>query len=75
MLTGRSRNALGLNDSIDCYRTFDGARYVAWLSNPSADRIEGYRKEGIRCRRLNRELFVHYLDVGAAADFDAKQPA
>lgn len=65
------RNRYGCNDAADCYRTIKGARYVAWMSVPSMDRIAAYRQAGIRCRRFGDELFVHEADVSAAADVDA----
>lgn len=67
-----TRNAQGLKDSINCYRTVDGYRYDAWISCPSQDRIAAYRAAGIRCRKFGEELFVHQLDTDMAASIDRK---
>ena len=66
------RNEHGLKDSIDCYRTIDGVRYYAWLSNPSSSRVTAYRAVGVRCVRRGVELFVHNLDTDTAAEVDSK---
>ena len=62
-----------LEKSIDMYRTFDDAQFVAWLSHPSDDRIAAYRKAGIRCRRRGDELFVHCADRDDAAVLDRRE--
>lgn len=67
------RNRHGLNDAADCYRTFGGEKYPAWMSYPSADRVRAYRAAGVRCRRQGAELFVHWDDQDAAAEVDAQQ--
>lgn len=69
------RNRHGVNDAIDCYRTFNGEKYPAWMSFPSSDRILAYRTVGVRCRRLGDELFVHIDDRYLAAAVDAEQDA
>jgi hypothetical protein len=70
-----TRNRYGFKDSIDTYRTFNGQLYLAWLEFPSADRIDDYRRDGIRCRRLRTTLFVHEDDTDKAATIDeAKDP-
>ena len=67
-----TRNALGLKESVNCYRTFGGYRYDCWLSCPSEGRIAAYRAAGIRCKRIGEELYVHQLDTDMAATLDAK---
>lgn len=67
------RNRYGVNDAFDCYRTFNGEKYPAWMSFPSSDRVMAYRTAGVRCRRLGDELFVHWADRQLAAEIDAKQ--
>jgi len=69
------RNRYGCNDAFECYRTFNGEKYPAWMSFPSSDRIRAYRAAGIRCRRLGDELFVHFADRDRAAAIDAEQDA
>jgi len=72
-----TKNKYGCNDAIDCYRTFNGVKYPAWMSFPSSDRVKAYRKAGVRCRRLGEELFVHWADRQLAAEVDVtaeKQP-
>lgn len=64
------RNAHGVKDSADCWRTIGGYRYDAWMSCPSEDRIASYRKAGVRCRRFGEELFVHQLDTDMARAVD-----
>lgn len=66
------RNAHGVKESANCYRTIDGARYDCWISCPSAARVTAYRAAGIRCRRQGEELFVHQMDTDMAAAIDAK---
>lgn len=64
------RNKYGVNDAANCYRTFGCERYPAWMSFPSADRIAAYRSNGVRCRRVGEELFVHKDDQKLAAHVD-----
>lgn len=52
------KNLSGVKDSIDCYRTIAGKRYISWGSCVPGERIAAYRKVGIKCRRLGEELFV-----------------
>jgi hypothetical protein len=66
------RNGAGVNDAANCYRTINGARYIAWLSFPTSERIEAYRAAGVRCRRFGEELFVHLLDEDDAKTVDAQ---
>ena len=68
-----TRNRFGCNDAFDCYRTFNGEKYPAWMSFPSSDRVEAYRRAGVRCRRQGDELFVHFRDLKLAAEVDATQ--
>lgn len=70
-----TRNRYGVNDAIDCYRTFNGEKYPAWMSFPSSDRVKAYRAVGIRCRRQGEELFVHIDDRWLAEAVDAEQDA
>jgi len=69
-MAGR-RNPHGVNDAIDCYRTFGGERYPAWMSFPSAEHIAAYRAAGVRCRKIGEELFVHEDDINLAGRVDA----
>lgn len=66
------RNNYGVNNATDCYRTFNGSRFDAWISFPSNDLIAAYREKGVRCRRLGVELFVHVDDLDLAAAIDKK---
>lgn len=66
------RNRHGIKDASDCYRTFGGEHYVAWLSFPSDARIASYRKAGLKCRRLGVELFLRATDQDAAHEIDKK---
>lgn len=52
------RNKLGFKDSVNCYRTFNGARFIAWGSSSSAVRAKIYRENGVVCRRVSGELFI-----------------
>lgn len=63
-----ARNRFGVKDSIDCYRTIKGERYVAWLVNPTQDCVAAYRAAGIKCRRINGELFIRFVDQSRALD-------
>lgn len=64
------RNRYGVNDATDCYRTFCGERHLAWMSFPSAERIAAYRANGVRCKRIGEELFVHEDDLKLASHVD-----
>lgn len=69
------RNAHGVKDQIDCYRTIAGERYISWMSYPSDACITEYREAGIRCRRFGVELYVHEADTRYAKAVDASQGA
>lgn len=56
------RNRNGLKDSIYCYRTFGGERYIAWLACINADIVKRYRDAGIRCRKVGDTLYIHLMD-------------
>lgn len=64
------RNRYGINDAADCYRTFNGEHYLAWMSFPSVDLIRIYRSNGIKCRRIGVELFVRSIDQTKAREID-----
>lgn len=71
MVNGRRcSNSAPLVDQ--CYRTVNGAHYVAWLSCPSADRIAAYRAAGARVRRFGDELYVHHMDDDICERVDAE---
>lgn len=69
------RNRYGVNDANDCYRTIHGARFNAWVSCPTPERIAAYREAGARVRRFGEELFVHEADDDIAASVDARLDA
>jgi hypothetical protein len=56
------RNRNGLKNSIYCYRTFGGERYIAWLVCITPDIAKRYREAGIRCRTVGDTLFIHLMD-------------
>ena len=64
------RNSSGVNDAIDCIRTVNGVKYIAWMSFPTEARIKAYRAAGVRCRRFGEELFVHPMDEEDAQKVD-----
>lgn len=66
------RNANGVKNSSDLYRTFYGQHFIAWVICPNADLVKHYRYAGIRCRRVKDELFIHHLDKDKAQEFDIK---
>lgn len=68
--TRNTRNAHGVKESSDCYRTFSDGRYDCWMSCPSDERIAAYRAAGIRCKRRGEELFVHQMDTDMATKID-----
>ena len=65
-------NRNGVKASSDMWRTIAGVSYVAWLSYPSPDLIAAYRANGVRCRRLGQELFVHHMDRAFARSIDIR---
>jgi hypothetical protein len=69
------RRGDGVKLASDCYRTIKGQEFQAWMSFPSKDRVDNYRKSGVRCIVRGDELFVHIMDVDQARDFDRKFPA
>lgn len=65
------RNAHGVKESCDQYRTIKGAHHIAWSVNPSADRVVAYRAAGVRCALRGDDLYVHHMDTDDAARVDA----
>lgn len=70
MKTG-PRNRQGVKDASDCWRTIKGRRYLAYMSFPSAEKINAMRRAGIRVRKFGDELFVLEDDKERAAEFEA----
>lgn len=64
------RNALGLKDTMYCYRTFNGAEYVGWMAYVSKDRMAAYRAAGVRVRKVGSDVFVHHMDKDEALRVD-----
>ncbi len=64
------RNSNGVKASCDRYRTFKGESFIAWLIYVTPERVATYRAAGIRCRRVDGELFVHEDDKKLALDTD-----
>lgn len=62
-----SLNRHGVKDASECYRTFNGQRFEAFTSFPSLALIFKLRQNGVRCRRVGVELFVHILDLDQAS--------
>jgi hypothetical protein len=56
------RNTRGLKDSVYRYRTFSDGRYIGWLTNPTNLAFDLYRQAGVRCRRVDGEMFIHLMD-------------
>lgn len=66
------RNANGVKNSADLYRTFNGEHYIAWISFPSQERIDAYRCAGVKCRLRGEELFVRKADILDASAVDQR---
>jgi hypothetical protein len=66
------RNQAGVKYATDCYRTFGGVYYTAWMSFPSKERIAAYRAAGLKCRRVGDELFMRGVDCDSASDIDRR---
>lgn len=64
------RNAHGVNDLSQMYRTVDGVRWEAYGYAPPADRIAAYRAIGVRCRKVGDILFMHPEDFGESWRID-----
>lgn len=52
------RNALGLKNSIDRYRTFAGQRFIPWLISPTKTQKQHYLGAGVRFRTVDGEMFI-----------------
>lgn len=65
-----NRNASGVKDSANLYRTFGGAHYMAWVICPTEELIKTYRENGIRCKRIKDDLFIHHADEDKAITLD-----
>lgn len=66
------RNANGVKDSSETYRTFGGEHYACWTAG-DIHRIDraAYKAAGIRSRKVGDDLFVHHEDRMRAAEIDA----
>jgi hypothetical protein len=52
---GWTRNAHGVKDGANMYRTIKGVRWEWW----SAGNIDALRTAGLRCRKSGGEIFIH----------------
>lgn len=72
------RNAAGVNDMAQLYRTVGGARFEWHYKPATADRVAAYRAKGVRCRQFRidgqPELFVHPADMDLVETIDQKEP-
>lgn len=55
-------NHCGVKNSADMWRTFNGAHYAHWTSEAVEDEAARLRAQGVRCRRVKDELFIHHED-------------
>lgn len=64
------RNVQGYKNSLDCYRTHFGVRYVGFTAGGSAADLvalrNALRQGGVRLRTWGGEIFVHEADRDAA---------
>ncbi len=66
---GASHGLPGRHAPLDVIMT----EHDAWMSYPSDDLIARYRRAGVRCRRLDVELFVHVDDLPTVRILDSKE--
>lgn len=68
--TAKVYKAMRLKQSIARYRTFNGETYIAWLINPTTDRVALYRARGVKCRTVDGEVFIREDDKKKAKSID-----
>ena len=64
------KNAAGVKDGAEMYRTINGVRWAWW----SAGNIDQLRAAGLRCRRSAGEIFVHPEDEKRAWNITYNTP-